>query len=166
MVLWDVSGSMVDYVDLYLAWLYAMVHVSSDVHVFPFGTHVEDITGTLREPFGTARRHLSRLQRLWAGGTKIGGALQLWINRYGPRALRGHPTVLIISDGWDVGTPEDLEHALRTLRAHDAGIYWLNPLGDTLGFEPTTRSLRAADPYLDGSLSGATASALLRLQTR
>lgn len=165
-VLWDVSGSMAAYGDLYLPWLYGLVQASRTVGVFPFGTRVEEITELLRRPFSVARQHLSQLERLWVGGTQIGSVLTQWMNRYGARWLRGQPTVLLISDGWDVGHPDDLVSALRALRTHDASVYWMNPLADTPGYEPKTRALRAAKPYLDGFLSGSSVPALLRLHVR
>ena len=41
----------------------------------------------------------------WSGGTRIGGAVREFHQRWGRRVLRGGPVVLLVSDGWDRGDP-------------------------------------------------------------
>lgn len=162
-LLWDVSGSMSEVRDVSLAFAYGLVsRVSGQVAVFPFGTRVDDVTQVLRQPFPVAQAALARVEKLWAGGTDIGGVLTDWIARFGSRWLRPSTTVMILSDGWDIGQPEVLERAMRTMYGAGSRIYWLNPLQATPGFVPRTRALRAAQPYVSGMFAAAEPEDFLR----
>jgi MoxR-like ATPase len=162
-VLWDVSGSMASYIDLYFPWVYGLARRFDNIGIFPFGTRILEITALLRASFFVARSRLSELEQLWAGGTEIGTVLSEWIERYSARWLRSNATFLVISDGWDVGSTERLTRALRHIRSYDARIVWMNPLMATPGFEPKTRALRAAKPYLERMVSGHSIHHLLNL---
>lgn len=157
-LLWDVSGSMSDVRDNCLAFAYGLVHRFDRAGVFPFGTRIDDATESLRQPFPLARIDLAERERLWAGGTHIGGILSAFIDRFGGRWLRPDTTLLMLSDGWDIGSPEALDRALRTIRTAGCSVYWLNPLQGTPGFEPKTRALRIAKSYVAGMFPAATST--------
>lgn len=148
-VLWDVSGSMAEKSDLYLPWLYALRRKWKRLGVFPFATRMADISEALRAPYPIVRALLAEVENVWSGGTNIGWALQEWIGVYGDTWLRSDTVVVVLSDGWDVGTPDDVDAALHRMRARDARIIWANPWMGTPGFQPKTRALRAALPYLE-----------------
>lgn len=162
-VLWDVSGSMADYLELYLPWLWRLVQLSRDVGVFPFGTQIEDATPQLRKPYRQARLALAQVPGLWVGGTSIGGVLREFQERFAPTWVRGRAALILISDGWDSGDPAQMVQVLRQWKRQGARIYWLNPLAASPGFEPRTRALKAAKPYVDGMLSGHSPQALREL---
>ncbi|WP_169307976.1 VWA domain-containing protein [Kyrpidia tusciae] len=163
-VLWDVSGSMEEYVDLYLPWLYQLVHRLPQVGVFLFAAELVEVTDLLRGPYGPALAELARFSRVWSGGTRIGEALGDWLQRFGSRWVGGgRTTLLIISDGWDAGDPQMLAKALRMLYSEGVRIAWMNPLMATPGFAPKTRALRAAQPYVTVMVSGHSPKALLEL---
>ena len=162
-ILWDVSGSMADYLELYLPWLWRLVQLSREVGVFPFGTDIEEVTPLLRQPYRLAQTELSKLSELWAGGTTIGEILDEFQQRFAPVWVKGRCAVIIISDGWDSGSPERIAGVLRQWKRQDARIYWLNPLAATPGFEPRTRALKAAMPYVNRMLSGHSPKALREL---
>jgi uncharacterized protein with von Willebrand factor type A (vWA) domain len=124
---------------------------------------VADVTRALRGPFPLAAAELARLEGLWAGGTRIGGVLTDWLETFAARWLRPDTTVLILSDGWDVGEPEVLERAVRRICAAGSRIYWLNPLQATPGFAPRTRALRTVRPYVAGMFPAASPEDFLRL---
>jgi uncharacterized protein with von Willebrand factor type A (vWA) domain len=153
LVLWDVSGSMTPYAGLYLPWLRRLVNQSADVSVFAFGTGFAEVTQWLAHDLPAARAELARLPDLWAGGTAIGAALRKMWARAGNR-YRGGVTVLVISDGWDVGPPEEVSGALYDIRRADGRIVWVHPLAGTPGFEPRTRALLAARPHLERLVPG------------
>lgn len=161
-LLWDVSGSMSDVRDVCLAFAYGLVRRSSQTGVFPFGTRIEDATQALRLAFPAARAKLAQIERVWAGGTDIGGVLTEFNRRFGGRWLRPGSTVVVFSDGWDVGQPEVLSAALRQMVAAGCTVFWLNPLQGTPGFAPKTRALRAAKPYVAGMHAVATPDDFLR----
>ncbi|CAB3393757.1 VWA domain-containing protein [Kyrpidia spormannii] len=165
-VLWDVSGSMEEYVELYLPWLYQLVHRLPRVGVFPFAAELVDATEVLRGPYAVARVRLGQFSRVFSGGTRIGEAVREWLDRFGAQWLGGgRLTLLIISDGWDAGDPEALVLALRTLYSRGVVIVWMNPLMATPGFSPHTRALRAAKPFVRLMISGHSPKALLTLST-
>src|SRR5207244_9277014 len=56
---------------------------------------------------------------------------------------------VIVSDGWDTGDLEVLEHAMRGLRARAGRVIWLNPLLGSPGYEPVTQGMSTALPYVD-----------------
>ncbi|WAH37752.1 VWA domain-containing protein [Alicyclobacillus dauci] len=160
-VLWDVSGSMAETISLYLPWLHRLAASSRDVGVFPFGVRVADLTEDIRKAYPTAVQAMADMPGLWESGTSIGLALQDWTTRHSTKWLRGRSTVLIISDGWDSGTPEAVANALRAFCARDARIVWMHPLLRSPGFELKTRALLAARPYVDQWLPGGSPEDLL-----
>ncbi|MDI3328009.1 MAG: VWA domain-containing protein [Alicyclobacillaceae bacterium] len=163
-VLWDVSGSMEAYVDLYLPWLYRLVHRLPAVGVFPFAAQLVDVSDALRGSYSRALAELAQFQGVWSGGTRIGRALDEWLRRFGSRWIGGgRTTLLVISDGWDAGDPQELVNALRFLRGRGVRVVWMNPLMATPGFAPKTRALRAARPYVETMVSGHSPKALLEL---
>lgn len=161
-VLWDVSGSMSDSIDLYLPWLHTLRSKWTRLGVFPFATRMADVTAALRAPYPVARAILADVENLWSGGTNIGFALQEWIRNYGDQWLRSDTLLLILSDGWDVGAPEDIANALHLVRSRDTRIVWANPWMGTPGFEPKTRALQAALPYLERMVPSSTVADLIR----
>lgn len=161
-VLWDVSGSMAEYISLYLPWLYSLASSSKDVAVFPFGVRVEDASSLLRQRYDRAVTSISQLPNLWESGTSMGEALQAFVGKYGDDWLRGRCTVLVISDGWDSGKPTDLAQAFAAMRKRGANIAWMHPLLRSPGFELKTRSLLAVRPYVCAWLPGGTPQELLQ----
>ena len=57
--------------------------------------------------------------------------------------------VVILSDGWDTGDPEELAVELRKLRMRSRKLVWLNPLLGSPDYEPLTQGMQAALPHLD-----------------
>ena len=56
--------------------------------------------------------------------------------------------IVIVSDGLDVGEPHVLCEAMRQLHRRAAGVVWINPLLETPGYEPTSRGMAAARPFV------------------
>jgi uncharacterized protein with von Willebrand factor type A (vWA) domain len=52
---------------------------------------------------------------------------------------------------------------MRVLQRRAAGLVWLNPLIDTPGFEPTSRGMAAARPFITTFTSVHDAAGLARL---
>jgi uncharacterized protein with von Willebrand factor type A (vWA) domain len=88
----------------------------------------------------------------WSGGTRIGEAMRAFNVRWGRRVLAGGAVVLVISDGWDRGEPDTLAAEMAHLQRSCHRLIWLNPLLGTPGYEPLTRGMRAARPYVDDFL--------------
>jgi hypothetical protein len=60
--------------------------------------------------------------------------------------------VLVISDGWDRGEPDLLGREMARLQRSSHRLIWLNPLAGAENYEPLTRGMRAAIPYIDDLL--------------
>jgi uncharacterized protein len=96
-----------------------------------------------------ALKMLSTMTTGWSGGTRIGGSLQEFNRRHASALLSRHTVFIILSDGWDTGEPEDLVAELRKIRRNVGKLIWLNPLLGLEDYQPATRGIRAALPYID-----------------
>jgi len=148
-VLCDVSGSMDIYSRLLLQFIYGLQNSFARVESFVFATSLSRITGHLRnKTYEHALDRLSARVRGWSGGTRIGESLATfnaeWLRRIDRRTV-----VIILSDGWDTGEPEQLEHQLAQLRKRAGRVIWLNPLLGSSTYEPLTRGMQAALPHID-----------------
>jgi uncharacterized protein len=150
----DVSGSMTPYARMLLQYLHACVAARRRVEAFAFGTRLTRITNEL-----AGRDHDLALGRAaevvldFAGGTRIGASLAE-LNRVHGRRLGRGAVVVILSDGWDRGDPEQLGAEMARLRRSARRLVWLNPLAAHPGYEPLTRGMRAAIPHADELLAG------------
>ena len=88
----------------------------------------------------------------WAGGTRIGDALKDFNFYWGRRVLGRGAVVLIISDGWDRGDPDLLRQEIGRLQRSCHRLIWLNPLLGSEEYEPLTRGMQAALPFIDDFL--------------
>lgn len=153
-VLWDISGSMNEYVGRFFPFVYGMAHSYGRVGVFPFGVRVHDISMSMQRDWREAIRDMMGIEELFGSGTLIGQAFNQWITMYGDRWLHSDTSILIISDGWDVGQQEDLATALKTFRHRANKIFWVNPLMATAHFSPETSTLRTILQYSDRMIAG------------
>lgn len=148
-VICDVSGSMDMYSRLLLQFVYGLQNSFAKVESFVFATSLARITGELKNK--TYQRALDRLSanvRGWSGGTRIGASLATfnaqWLRRVDKRTV-----VIILSDGWDTGRPEQLAASLALLQRRGGRIIWLNPLLGSAGYEPITKGMQAAMPFIN-----------------
>jgi uncharacterized protein with von Willebrand factor type A (vWA) domain len=148
-VICDVSGSMDMYSRLLLQFVYGLQNSFAKVESFVFATSLARITGELKNK--TYKRALDRLSanvRGWSGGTRIGSSLamfnQQWLRRIDKRTV-----VIILSDGWDTGEPEQLTAALSLLKGRAGRLIWLNPLLGNSDYAPVTRGMQAALPFIN-----------------
>jgi uncharacterized protein len=150
----DVSGSMAPYARMLLQYVQACVTARARVEAFVFGTRLTRVTRELagRDPDRALRRASDAVQD-WSGGTRIGAALSELNREHGRRIGRG-AMVVLLSDGWDRGEPEELATELARLRRCAHRVVWLNPLAADPRYEPLTRGMQAALPHLDRLLPG------------
>jgi uncharacterized protein with von Willebrand factor type A (vWA) domain len=150
----DVSGSMAPYARMLLQYVQACVAARARVEAFAFGTRLTRITRELagREPDLALERAAAQVAD-WSGGTRIGASLATLNREHGRRIGRG-AFVVLLSDGWDRGDPDELAAELQRLRRCAHRVVWLNPLAADPRYEPLTRGMRAALPHLDRLLPG------------
>ena len=152
-VIADVSGSMERYSRVLLHFIFGLAQRTRHVESFVFSTTLTRITH--RMVSGESAQQLTRLVgevRDWGGGTRIGDALRQFNTRWARRVMRNGPVVVLVSDGWDRGDPAVLAAEVRRLQRRSRRLVWLNPLLGTSGYEPLTRGLQAALPYVDDFL--------------
>jgi len=148
-VLWDVSGSMRDHEAVLFALVHALHRLVRRTRVFAFGTQLDEVTSLLRgQSYVHAARAASGHLRLMGGGTRIGSCLEDFLRRYA-RLLHEETTVVVLSDGWDLGETVRLSIALRRLRHLCHLVAWVNPYADDPRFEPATAGMREALPHVD-----------------
>jgi uncharacterized protein len=150
----DVSGSMAPYARMLLQYMHASVAARRRVEAFAFGTRLTRITQEL-----AGRDHDRALDRAaavvtdFSGGTRIGAALAE-LNRVHGRRLGRGSVVVVLSDGWDRGEPEQLGVEMARLRRAAYRLVWLNPLAAHPDYEPLARGMQAAVPHTDRLLAG------------
>ena len=146
----DISGSMSQYSRLLLHFLHGLTAERRDVHTFLFGTRLTNVTRQLRmkDP-DQALEACSDGVEDWSGGTRIASALHDFNRHWSRRVLSGNPTVLLITDGLERDTDEDLAREMDRLHRSCRRLIWLNPLLRFDGFEAKARGIRAMLPHVD-----------------
>ncbi|MBV8099020.1 MAG: VWA domain-containing protein [Verrucomicrobia bacterium] len=164
-LLLDVSDSMNPYSLFLLKFAYALKQCAREVSAFIFSTNLIDIEGVLNaKSWSDAMEKLSEMTTGWYGGTKIGGSLQSFNRRFGARLLTKNSAVIILSDGWDTEAPDSLVNELRKIKNQSKQLIWLNPLLGLPGYEPVTRGMSAALPYIDVFAPAHNLESLLQLE--
>lgn len=159
----DVSGSMQAHARMLLQYMHACVEARGRVEAFVFGTRLTRVTREL-----AGRDHNAAMTRAthaagdMSGGTRIGEALATLNREHGRRIGRG-AVVVILSDGWDRGEPAKLAEEMARLGRCAHRLVWLNPLKAHTGYEPLTRGMQAALPYVDHFLAGNSIASLEEL---
>ncbi|HEY7631794.1 MAG TPA: VWA domain-containing protein [Thermoleophilaceae bacterium] len=159
----DVSGSMQAHARMLLQYMHACVAAGGRVEAFVFGTRLTRVTREL-----AGRDHDAAMTRAthaagdMSGGTRIGDALATLNREHGRRIGRG-AVVVILSDGWDRGDPAQLADEMARLSRCAHRLVWLNPLKAHAGYEPLTRGMQAALPYVDHFLAGNSIASLEEL---
>ncbi len=153
----DVSGSMERYSRTLLHFLYCMKGHLCDVEVFVFATRLTRVTRELAPRLGRASDTdiVSRLPTHvpdFSGGTRIGEVLREFNVRWARRVLGHGAVVLVISDGWDRGEPDQLRREISRLQRTAHRLIWLNPLLGSPDYVPLTRGMKAALPFIDDFL--------------
>jgi uncharacterized protein with von Willebrand factor type A (vWA) domain len=152
----DISGSMEKYAEMFLVFAHAAQRRIDQVEVFTFSTSLTRITTELkRRDVQSALSLVGESVHDWSGGTMIGEAISQWNRSWSRRMSRGRPVVLILSDGWDCGDPEMLAREMARLSRTVSSVLWLNPLASRTNYQPATRGMRTALPYVDHLLPAA-----------
>jgi len=154
-LLLDVSGSMAAYSRALVALAHAAVRADRHFEAFAFGTRLTRLTRALdtARP-GDAFRKAEAAAVDWDGGTRIGDALEEFLDRYGHPGLARGAVVVICSDGLDVGDPEVVAAQMARLGRLAHRVVWLNPLAASPAYEPLARGMAAALPHVDVFSSG------------
>ncbi|MCZ6773704.1 MAG: VWA domain-containing protein [Proteobacteria bacterium] len=151
----DVSGSM----EIYSVFLLNFLHLLSrnrwlKIEVFIFSTDLQSMTAHFRRKnFRAVLDSVSKHFSGWSGGTKIGEAIKELNTTYAT-AITPKTVVTIISDGWDTGDAELLDHEMAKVAGRAKSIVWINPLKGDPGYEPLAQGMAIARPYCNEFISG------------
>lgn len=165
LVFCDVSGSMVPYARVFLAFIKALIGTDLHAEAFLLHTRLVRITDALRD--GDGVRAVDRLNLLadgFGGGTKLGSSLKVFNASYARRIVSGRTVVVILSDGYDTDPPDVIAAELARLRRRGCRIVWLNPCLGWRDYEPVARAMAAARPHLDLFAAANTLDALAALE--
>jgi uncharacterized protein with von Willebrand factor type A (vWA) domain len=167
-VIIDISGSMSRYSRMFLHFLHALAgsHLEANyrIHAFVFGTRLTNITRQLRhrDP-DDAIADVVRAVDDWAGGTRIAACLHEFNRHWARRVLSGSPTVLLVTDGLEHASIDQLGREAERLAKSCRRLVWLNPLLRYEGFEPKARGVRTLLAHVSSFLPVHNIESLQRL---
>lgn len=146
----DVSGSMMVYSKVFLAFLKGLVSRDQRTDAYLFHTGLMRVSDVMRDT-DTLRaiNRLSIMAQGFGGGTRIAANLQTFNEQYASHSVNGRSVVIIFSDGYDTDPPELMGRALARLKRRGCRIIWLNPLKGWKDYEPVAQGMAAALPFLD-----------------
>ncbi|MBS7701932.1 hypothetical protein C7450_101115 [Chelatococcus asaccharovorans] len=163
LLLIDISGSMKLYTADYLKVAHAIVQGADRAEVFTLGTRLTRITAALRpaSPIQALER-VSHCVADWDGGTRIGSSLGALVATPRFAAFARGAAILILSDGLERGSHEEMERAIRQLARRAFRLTLATPLAADPQFQPETAALRGILPVLDDLIDGSSISSLTR----
>ena len=154
-LLLDVSGSMEPYARVLIRFAHAAVVGRGRVEVFALGTRLTRMTRQLGshdvdEAVAAAAGEVTD----WSGGTRLGEAIGSYNDEWGQRGMSRGSIVVVLSDGWDRGDPDEMDRQMERLARTAHKVVWVNPLKASPGYEPIARGMAAALPHVDTFLEG------------
>ncbi|WP_040918692.1 vWA domain-containing protein [Saccharomonospora glauca] len=161
----DVSGSMKPYADALLRFAHVVARAEpSAVEVFTLGTRLTRVTRQLRQR-DPERAMLDAAGAVadFAGGTRLGETLRVFLDRWGQRGMARRATVVVFSDGWERGDARLLGEQAARLRRLAHRVFWVNPHAGHAGYEPVQSGIAAVLPHVDRLLAGHSLATLERL---
>ncbi len=149
-VLLDASGSMSLYTAFFVRFLHGVVDAFREAEAFVFHTRLAHVSPSLRDRDVTrAVEKLALMAQGIGGGTRVGESLATFNRWHARRVINSRTAIMIVSDGYDTGEPEQLGEEMRRLRRRCRKIIWLNPLIGWRDYSPQARGMQAALPYVD-----------------
>jgi uncharacterized protein with von Willebrand factor type A (vWA) domain len=160
-ILADISGSMDPYARAVLRFAQAAVAGRRRVEAFTLGTRLTRVTRELdaHDPDVGLARAMAAVED-WSGGTRLGDNLRRFNDDWGVAGLARGAVVVIVSDGWDQGDPQQLADEMARLSRVAFRVVWVNPLKASEGYEPLARGMAAALPHVDRFVEGHSLAAL------
>ncbi|WP_216215976.1 vWA domain-containing protein [Amycolatopsis aidingensis] len=161
----DVSGSMTPYADALLRFAHVLQRAApATVEVFTLGTRLTRVSRQLRQRDPErAMLAASRAVADFAGGTRLGENLRVFLGRWGRRGLARGAVVVLCSDGWERGGADLLGEQVAALRRLAHAVFWVNPHAGKPGYAPVQSGIAAVLPWLDRLLAGHSLATLERL---
>lgn len=163
-LLLDVSGSMEAYSRALLRFVHAAIVGRTKVEAFALGTRLTRLTRELqsRDPDAALTRAADAVVD-FSGGTRLGDTIGTFNDTWGVRGMARGAVVVILSDGWDRGSPDRLGAEMARLHRVAHRVVWVNPLKASEGYAPLARGMAAALPHVDAFVEGHSLASLTEL---
>ena len=145
----DVSGSMDRYARFVMPFLMGIKGSGVRTDVFVFSTSLACLSPLLRHH--DVEEILDRLSDLapdWSGGTRIGFSLKQFNREHADRVLSRHTVVVVLSDGWDLGSKEMLRREMAAIHRRARRVVWLNPVAGDPDLKTLCRGMHEVLPYV------------------
>ncbi|WP_419903314.1 vWA domain-containing protein [Kiloniella sp.] len=149
-ILCDISGSMSHYSRMLLHFIHTLSGARDRIHSFVFGTRLHNITRhMLNTDVDEALGAVGRQVDDWSGGTRIATALHDFNQQWSRRVLGQGANVLLITDGLERESDQDLSLEMDRLHRSCRKLIWLNPLLRYDAFEAKARGIKLMLPHVD-----------------
>lgn len=161
----DVSGSMKHYSRFFLQFAKGLVCSWMHTDAYIFHTRLIRVTDAVRDR--NSARAMTRLALMaegFGGGTRLGDSLATFNRHYAKKAVNSRTVAIIISDGYDTGTPENLASELARMKKRVRKLVWLNPLLGWQNYQPVTAAMQAARPHIDHFAAANTLESVAKLE--
>ena len=158
----DVSGSMAAYADSLLRFAHAVHRAQPGaVETFTLGTRLTRISRGLahRDPDRALAAAAAAIPD-YSGGTRLGDTLKAFLDRWGRRGVARGAVVVLFSDGWERGSPDELAEQISRLHRLARSLIWVNPHKGKDGYAPVQGGIVAVLPHLDHFVAGHSLAAL------
>lgn len=153
-ILADISGSMELYTRVLLQFMHVLRRRLADVETFVFATRLTRITAELSlENVDHALDQVAASVVDFASGTRIADSLHAFNTQWAGRLLGRGAVVIVMSDGWERGSAEQLNQEMRRLRQRCYRLVWLNPRLGRTDYLPRVEGMAAALAHVDDFLS-------------
>jgi uncharacterized protein with von Willebrand factor type A (vWA) domain len=162
-LLLDVSGSMKPYADTLLRFAHTFAR-RCPTEVFTLGTRLTRVSRQLRQRDPElALASAARAVPDFAGGTRLGETMRVFLDRWGQRGVARQAVVVLFSDGWERGDPSLLGAQMARLRRLAHAVLWVNPHAGRDGYAPVQSGIAAASAHIDKLLAGHSLATLREL---
>jgi uncharacterized protein with von Willebrand factor type A (vWA) domain len=154
-LLCDVSGSMSNSNRDMVNFCCALKRTVPKSEIFLFSTKLKRITYfcSKYKPSELAHR-IPKLDLGFGGGTKIGRCLEA-LNHYYANLLTRKTTMIIFSDGWDIGDISVLRREMKRIQDRVDSVIWVNPFLGSRDYSVETLGMKTALEYVDLFISPA-----------
>jgi len=164
-VLLDVSGSMKHYSRFFLQFVKGLVAQWSDADAYLFHTRLVRVTDILRQKDAmAAMARLALVAQGFGGGTRLGDCLETFNQQYARTSINSRTVVFILSDGYDTGSPAQLQAQLIQMKRRVRKLVWLNPLLGWQNYAPVNAAMTAALPLIDVFAAANTLESLAKIE--
>jgi uncharacterized protein with von Willebrand factor type A (vWA) domain len=124
-IICDVSGSVRQYAEIMLLFVYSMQEVLPRAQCYAFSNRLEDVSALLKTRGDVEQAIATTLHRIGGGATDYAAALESFAREAGP-ALNRNSVIIVLGDARNNGADPALD-TFRRCTGKAGNTYWLNP---------------------------------------